>query len=486
MTADRDDRPDGRRLTALATPIALTQLAQVAVSTTNIALMGSLGITQVAAGGLALTLFNQIRTMCVGLVTATGNQVATAASRAEQESGQHTTAGRAPHAPGGTVADPAGDEIRDVVRAGFLIATVAGVLGALILAGLGWALQWLGQDAAVLATARPMLMALAPGLLPCLWFQVIRQYTVGMQRPQALLLVTLGSVALNAALALGLMHGWGGLPELGLTGIGVASSLVFLITCLVFWVMVRRDPILSATLPLRMWPVHLGTVGAEVRLGLPIALTYGSEAGMFSVLALVMGSLGPAALAAHNVVYQLVYIVFQVAIGLSHGVSILVSRAVARAEHQRAHGLARLALRQAAVVAALVGVLYATVPDVVLRPFLTGDDHETVALAHRLLLIAIVLQFFDAAQNIGNGLLRGMQDTRAGFRLSLVGYWVVGLPTALILALPVGLGAAGVWWGLTAGLAATAALMLRRYFALLQHRERETPRVLAGSSSAGT
>ncbi|MQY25104.1 MATE family efflux transporter [Nocardia aurantia] len=476
MTADPDERPDGRRLTALATPIALTQLAQVAVSTTNIALMGSLGITQVAAGGLALTLFNQIRTMCVGLVTATGNQVATAASRAELRSGEH------PDDPG---PDAAG-EIRDVVRAGFLIATAAGVLGALILVGLGWSLPWLGQDAAVLAEARPMLVALAPGLLPCLWFQVIRQYTVGMQRPQALLLVTLGSVALNAALALGLMHGWGGLPELGLTGIGVASSLVFLITCLVFWVMVRRDPILSATLPLRMWPVRIATVGAEVRLGLPIAMTYGSEAGMFSVLALVMGSLGPAALAAHNVVYQLVYIVFQVAIGLSHGVSILVSRAVARAEYRRAHGLAWLALRQTAVVAALVGVVYATLPDVVLRPFLAGDDHETVALAHGLLLIAIVLQFFDAAQNIGNGLLRGVQDTRAGFRLSLVGYWAVGLPTALLLARPAGLGAAGVWWGLTAGLAATATLMLRRYFALLRHREQATPRVLAGSSSAGT
>ncbi|MCX4096187.1 MATE family efflux transporter [Nocardia sp. alder85J] len=473
MTIDADERPDGRRLTALATPIAATQLAQVAVSTTNIALMGSLGIAQVAAGGLALTLFNQIRTMCVGLITATGNQVATAASRAEQ-------AGT-----GDPAADDGSDEIRDVVRAGFLIATAAGILGALLLVTLGWALRWLGQDAAVLAAARPMLVALAPGLLPCLWFQVIRQYTVGMQRPQALLLVTLGSVALNAVLALSLMHGWAGLPQLGLTGVGVASSLVFLITCLVFWVMVRRDPVLSATLPLRMWPVQTGTVTAELRLGLPIALTYGSEAGMFSVLALVMGTLGAAALAAHNIVYQLVYIVFQVAIGLSHGVSILVSRAVARDEYRRAHGLAWLALRQAAAVAAVVGVCYAVLPDAVLRPFLTSDDRSTVELAHGLLLIAIVLQFFDAAQNIGNGLLRGVQDTRAGFRLSLVGYWVVGLPTALVLALPAGLGAAGVWWGLTAGLAATATLMLRRYFALLQDREQAPPRVLAGSSSAG-
>ncbi|MBF6330708.1 MATE family efflux transporter [Nocardia transvalensis] len=447
----------------------MTQLAQVAVSTTNIALMGSLGISQIAAGGLAITLFNQIRTMCVGLITATGNQIATVVSRAEKR---------------GTNPD---NEIRDVVRASFLISTAAGLLGGLVLIGLGWALQWLGQDATVLAEARPMMVALAPGLLPCLWFQVIRQYTVGMQRPQALLMVTLGSVGLNLVLALALMHGWAGLPALGLTGIGIATSLVFLITFAVFWAMVRHDERLGATLPLRMWPVRGRTVMSELRLGTPIALTYGSEAGMFSVLALVMGTFGPAALAAHNVVYQLVYIVFQVAVGLSHGASILVSDSAGRDEFRRAHGLAWLALRHAAVVVALVGVAYLTVPDLVLRlGHLSGSDGDTLHVAHTLLLIAIVLQFFDAAQNIGNGLLRGLKDTQAGFRLSLVGYWIVGLPTALLLAFPVGLGAAGVWWGLTAGLAATAGLMLRRYFTLLGVREQAEPRLLAGSSTASS
>ncbi|WP_067697849.1 MATE family efflux transporter [Nocardia jejuensis] len=454
---------DGRQLTSLAMPIAMTQLAQVAVSTTNIALMGTLGVRQVAAGGLALVLFNQIRTMCVGLITGTGNQVATVVSRRDRNT-------RLIEA-----------EVREVVRSSFVIATMAGLLGGAVLIGLGWSLQWLGQDAAVLAEARPMMVALAPGLVPCLWFQVLRQYTVGMQRPQALLLVTLGSVALNVVLALGFMHGWAGLPELGLTGIGVATSLVFLITFGVFWVMVRRDSKLGATLPLRMWPVRMSTVRDELRLGTPIALTYGSEAGMFSVLALVMGSLGAAALAAHNVVYQIVYIVFQVAIGLSHGASILVSKAVARDEFTHARSVAWLALRYSAVIVAVTGIAYVAAPDWVLRPFLADSDTATVELAHGLLLIAIVLQLFDSAQNIGVGLLRGLKDTKAGFRLSLVGYWGVGLPTALLLAFPLGLGAPGVWWGLTAGLATTAVLMLRRYFTLLHTREQQHPRVLAGS-----
>ncbi|MEU7763905.1 MATE family efflux transporter [Nocardia sp. NPDC049190] len=457
---------DGRRLTALATPIALTQLAQIAVSTTNIALMGTLGVPQVAAGGLAIVLFNQIRTMCVGLITASGNQIATAVSAAGKR-------GESPDR-----------EIRDLLRSSFLIATVAGLAGGALLIGLGWALRWLGQDAGVLADARPLMVALAPGLLPCLWFQALRQYTVGMQRPQALLWVTLGSVVLNLLLALGFIHGRAGLPALGLTGIGVATSLVFLITFGVFWAMVRRDAHLSRCLPMRPLPVRPTTIRAELKLGAPIALTYGSEAGMFSVLALVMGSIGPAALAAHNVVYQIIYIVFQVAIGLSHGASILVSHAVARDEYAHSRALARLALRHVAVVVAVTGAVYVITPDLVLRPFLDSSDADTIRVAHTLLLVGIVLQFFDAAQNIGTGLLRGLEATNAGFRLSLIGYWGVGLPVALLLAFPAGLDAAGVWWGLTAGLATTAILMLRRYFALLDTAERERPRLLPETLTA--
>ncbi|MFD4442997.1 MATE family efflux transporter [Nocardia sp. NPDC058519] len=449
---------DSSALARLATPIALTQLAQIAVSTTNLALMGTLGVREVAAGGLALVLFNQIRTMCVGLITGTGNQIAGALGAA------------------GKRGDSADGEVRAVVRAAFVIATLAGLLGGALLIGLGWVLPWLGQDAAVLELARPMMIALAPGLLPCLWFQVLRQYTVGMQRPQALLLVTLGSVALNLVLALAFIHGWAGMPAMGLTGVGIATSLVFLITFGVFWAMVRHDEQLGRTLPSTPWPVRWATVREELRLGTPIALTYGSEAGMFSVLALVMGSFGPAALAAHSVVYQIIYIVFQTAIGLSHGASILVSHDVAREEFGHARALAWLALRMAAVIAIVTGVVYVLAPDIVLAPFLDATDTDTVAIAHTLLLIGIVLQFFDAAQNIGTGLLRGLKETSAGFRLSLVGYWGVGLPSALLLAFPLHLGAAGVWWGLTAGLATTAVLMLRKYFALLDQASVVPPR----------
>jgi MATE family multidrug resistance protein len=104
---------DSRQLLALATPIALTQLAQVALTTIDIVMIGVLGVQALAAGGLAIVLFNQVRTIGVGLITAAGNRVAELAAPDEPQAL-------------GKVAESG---VRDVVRASLAMATAAGVAG---------------------------------------------------------------------------------------------------------------------------------------------------------------------------------------------------------------------------------------------------------------------------------------------------------------------------------------------------------------------
>lgn len=440
---------DSRALGVLAVPLILTQLAQVALTITDTVMMGLLGTTELAAGGLALVIFNQIRTMGVGLVTSVGNQIATAAARTEQASPADDSDGAA--------------KVRDILQAGLTVATLAGLVGALVMILIGRALSLLGQEADVVGPARTMIYALAPGLLPCLWFQAIRQFTVGMRRPQALLRITLASIAVNAGLNWAFIHGEFGLPELGLTGVGIATSSVYTLSFVALFVAAKRDDELAPLLTLDISRADLSTVRRLLGLGIPIAATYGSEAGFFSVTALMAGSFGPAALAGHTAVNQLVYIVFQVAVGLSHAASINVSRELALGNHDGARRIRNTALACAATVMGIVGLVYLALPRLVLAPFLDSGSDHALTIATHLLIIAAFLQFFDCAQNIGVGLLRGLDDTRSGFRITLIGYWTVGLPVAWLLAFALHLETVGIWLGLLTGLAATALLMLRRY-----------------------
>ncbi|MFJ8133299.1 MATE family efflux transporter [Streptomyces hydrogenans] len=441
---------DSRALAVLAVPLALTQLAQVALTTTDTIMMGLLGTTELAAGGLAIVIFNQIRTMGVGLVTSVGNQIAAAAARAEKDDA-------------GTAAkSDAHDEVRGIVRASLAVATLAGLAGALIMILIGQLLTWLGQDATVVGLTRTMIYALAPGLLPCLWFQAIRQFTVGMRRPQALLQITLVSIAVNAALNWVLIHGTFGLPRLGLTGVGIATSTVYLLSFTALYLAAKKDPELAPYLTLDP-RADAATIKRLLGLGIPIAATYGSEAGFFSVTALMAGSFGPDALAAHTAVNQLVYIVFQIAVGLSHAASINVSRELALGNHDAARRIKNTALACAGAVMTIVGIVYLTLPRVVLAPFLDTGSDQALTIATHLLIVTAFLQFFDCTQNIGVGLLRGLDDTKSGFRITLIGYWAIGLPATALFAYALDLDTLGIWLGLLTGLAATALLLLRRY-----------------------
>ncbi|MEV8017149.1 MATE family efflux transporter [Streptomyces sp. NPDC086554] len=461
---------DSRALATLAVPLVLTQLAQVALTTTDTVMMGLLGTQELAAGGLAIVIFNQLRTMGVGLVTSVGNQIAAAAARAEQaesvrKSGPQKAKGTKEAAGGGDH-----EEVRGIVRASLAVATLAGIAGAVLMILIGQALPLLGQDADVVDRAQSMLFALAPGLLPCLWFQAIRQFTVGMRRPQALLQITVASIAVNAGLNWVLVHGTWGLPRLGLTGIGIATSTVYLLSFLALYVSAKRDGELSPLLTLSVMKADPATVRRLVGLGVPIAATYGSEAGFFSLTALMAGSFGPAALAAHTAVNQLVYIVFQVAVGLSHAASINVSRELALGRVDDARRIKNTALACAAAVMTVVGIAYLTVPRLILAPFMDSGSDRALTIATHLLVVTAFLQFFDCAQNIGVGLLRGLDDTKSGFRITLIGYWAVGLPAAWLLAYPLALDTIGIWLGLLTGLATTAILLLRRYSASLARR----------------
>jgi len=429
---------DVNAILVLALPLILTNFAHVALTTIDVVVLGTLGTLEIAAGGLAIALFNQLRTTGTGLVTSVSNLVAEAHSRGEQ---QH---------------------IRDLLVAGLFWATVCGLVFTVALVLLERPLVILGQDADVAAKAVEFLLIAAPGLLPCLWFQTLRHFTVGLKYPGPLLVITLISIALTAGLNYILVFGKFGLPALGLQGVALTTAIVFLLSFLMFLGVVLKNRTLAPHFTWSGLRWSSQAVKSVWKLGLPIAGTYASEAGFFSVLTLLIGTLGMEALAAQTVLNQIIYIVFMISAGISHAASIHISEACGVGDYRRARQLGWIALTLGVVSMLVVAIPYVAVPDAIVALFISADQRANaaaLALAASGLLIAIILQIFDASQNIGNGILRGTGDTAGPFKISLLGYWLVGLPFAYLLGIVTGYGIYGVWIGQTIGLAATAGLL---------------------------
>ena len=87
------------------------------------------------------------------------------------------------------------------------------------------------------------------------------------------------------------------------------------------------------------------------------------------------------------------------------------------------------------------------------------DSAAIVPIAATLIPLAGVFQVFDGIQAVGIGVLRGLADTRFALVVNVLGYWVLAVPLGYWLAFSQGLGAAGLWWGLTLGLALVAIVV---------------------------
>ena len=442
-----------RDLIALSAPIAGIQFAQIALTSTDLIMMGMIGMEAVAAGGLAALLYNQFRTMCVGMVTGLGNLVAESIGRAERRSDDlrmDTTAQA---------------EIQDLIRSALFLATAVAVLGGGLLAGLGFCLQWLGQDPDLVLLARPVMMALAPGLLPMVWLNVLRQFAVGMRRPGSLFWVTLLSIAVNATLNAIFIYGWLGIPKLGLVGIGLSTSAVQLWSFAVYLRSLRRDPALRTYLSLALWKAKPSTVAKIAKMGIPISLTYGLEASITSFASIMLGHYGPVVLAASNIINQLMKIVYQLNVALSHGSSVMVSRAVGRQHYEEVKNIAHATLLLCFIPMVSLGAIFLLFPNWAMRPFL-GSESEPLLLttASALLWFGVITQLFSAWQNISIGLLRGLGNTKAGLYNTFFGYFVVGIPVILCSSYWINLHEKGVWLGLCIAFGTTAVLLWKQFW----------------------
>ncbi|AHG65797.1 MATE family efflux transporter [Advenella mimigardefordensis] len=451
-----------KEIAFLAWPLVLMQLASIALTTTDLIMMGMLGPTEIAAGGIAITLFGLLRTSSVGLVTPAANLFAQTWAR------------------GGVSATA---RLASQVRLCLLLATACGALMAAVMLIVFPLLRYLGQDPQLLSLGYSLLIFLAPSLIPLLWLQVLRNATVALKRPGPLMLITLIAVAINIGLNLLFVFGVGSWTGLGLPGVGLATLFTQTLMAVGFYVLVRRDSLLAPVLRLPTpGTVSLRSTRSRLfirevaRLGLPTGAAYASEAGFVSVLTLVAGTLGAASLAAHTLAFQYVNIAFMVAIGLSHAVSIHMSHALPERDTSRLRLLARAIIWMGFVAMGIVAIIYVTLPETLIGLILkknTENVEEVLQIAVPLLALAALLQFADCQQNLAVGAMRGILKARDTFVLTMVGYWLIGVPVVLVFTYVLHLGVNGIWLGFFIGLSATALLLWRRFYYYVRQMEQQ-------------
>jgi MATE family multidrug resistance protein len=438
-------RLEARALILLALPMIAGNVAWAGIAATDLLLIGRLGSDAVAAGALAINLFNALLIFGMGLVTAAAPMIA-------------SERGRNRHA------------VRDIRR------TVRQTLWAAILFVLpAWALLWrseailiaMGQDRDLARGAAELMRGLQWAMLPFLAFTTLRNFVSALERPVWALVIMLLGIPVNLLAGWVLIFGRLGFPAMGLHGAGIASTLSSSFLFLGLLAVTRIDRRFRRfALMGRFWVADWPRFRAVWALGLPIAITLGLEVTVFNASAFLMGLIDRASLAAHAVAIQIAAMVFMVPMGIGQAATVRVGFAYGRRDAAAVGRAGWLALIVGTGFAVAAAILLILAPRMLVSIFLNLDDPanaHVIALAVSFLAVAALFQLVDAAQAVGAGVLRGVQDTRVPMIFALFGYWVIGIGVGTILAFPLKLGGYGIWLGLASGLGTVAALLVWRW-----------------------
>lgn len=435
----------------LTLPLAGGLLSYIGMALTDTILLGGLGRDALAAGGLAVAIFSTLTMVLHGFVASIGILVA--------------------HAQGGRKHE----SIPPILRAGFLLATLAAIPLMIVLWWIEPLLLAIGEPSALAEAVAHYDCILMAGVLPSLWLAAQRSYLTAMHRPRVVMVISVCALLLNGFLNYGLMHGAWGLPAMGYLGSATATMLVLWGMFAATTVVMGQDERHAAV----RGPLKREIVEELAGLGWPIAGTYAVEILMFTVGALMMGLLGPTALAAHQVAISVASTTFMVPLAASQAANVRVGYHMGAGLPAAARRAGHAAFLLGVGFMAAMAVIMLVAPYEIARLFNLDPgsvtDAGVIAVVVRLLAISAAFQVFDGAQTIAAGALRGYKDTRIPLALAGFGYWGVGFPVAWVLGFPAGLGARGIWWGLAAGLAVTAFALGWRFSRLSRRLIRGAP-----------
>jgi MATE family multidrug resistance protein len=183
-------------------------------------------------------------------------------------------------------------------------------------------------------------------------------------------------------------------------------------------------------------------------IGVATGLHFGGEMLAFTAFTAVLGSIGGAEMAAHQIALITIRTSFLPGVAVGEASCVLVGRALGARRLDLADRANRAALVTAVTFMAACGVVFGLFGAKIARGF--TSDPDVIRIATRLLIVAAFFQILDAFNVVLRGSLRGAADVRVTAILGIAIIWTCVPTAAFFLGKVAGWGALGGWCGFVA------------------------------------
>jgi MATE family multidrug resistance protein len=424
----------------LAGPIVIGQLAQMATGFTDTVMAGRISPLDLGAIAVGTNLWILPFLFCLGLLMAISSMVS-----------HYYGANRY-------------GAIKDLMRQALGLSLLLAIICVIAARGLTGLLHLLQLDADITRVASDYVKAVSWGLPAVIGYLALRFLSEGIGYTKPMMLIQLAGLVFNALLNYILMFGKLGMPAMGAVGAGWATAIVMWLNLIFLLLYIATHRRFQTIWQSKAEPGNWSRIFEVIRLGLPIAVALTAEVSLFAAVSLLMGKIGVLEVAAHQVAINFASIAFMIPLGIGAATTIRVGHAMGegRQELARFRGLTGISLAIACTM--LTASVMLLLPETIVAIY--TDDAEVRTLAISLLFMAAIFQLSDGIQIAANGALRGMKDTFHPMLITLVVYWLFGLPLSWYLGFTRGFGPQGLWMGLVASLTLAAVWLVWRFLHL--------------------
>lgn len=422
-------RLEFRPLLRLAGPLVLAELGWMGMGIADTIMVGRLPASAEAIGAVSLghVLFYAVALFGGGLLLGLDTLVSQAFGAGKIE-----------------------DCHRSLVNGVFLGLVLAPVLMGVVW-GLTPALQPFGIHPDILLDAVPYLNAINWSTLPLFLYFAFRRYLQGMNLVKPIMFSLVSANLVNLAANWALIFGHLGFPAMGVEGSGWATciSRIYMAGVLVGYA-IYYDRTRHTGLFRVPWKPDVARLRRLVELGFPAALLWAAEISIFAITTALIARLDPVSLAAHQITLTAASFTFMVPLGISSAAAVRVGQAIGRGDPSAAGRAGWAALFLGASFMFCAALAFLLVPHYIVRIFTPSISVASIGVS--LLAVAALFQLCDGLQIVATGALRGAGDTRTPLIVHVFAYWLIGLPLGYFLCFERGLGAVGLWSGLSTAL----------------------------------
>jgi putative MATE family efflux protein len=251
--------------------------------------------------------------------------------------------------------------------------------------------------------------------------------------------------AVNIVLDPIFIFGWGPVPEMGLLGAGIATTIGRSAG-----VAYQLYQLFKGSKIIRLRRRHFRPQGAVIArllgIGAGGAGQYLISSASWIVLIGILGRLGPAIVAGYTIAIRIIIFSILPAWGMANAAATLVGQNLGAGHPERAEKSVWRSAQFTVAFLAVVSVAYLIGAPWLVRLF-TSEPEVVQAGALAMRIIACGYVFFGFGMIVTQA-INGAGDTRTPTLLNFVCFWLLEIPLAWLLALHFNWGQTGVYWSI--------------------------------------